>query len=66
MSNKWLLAAFGLYPQSLASSTKRELYFPNSFSIRRIGIKTYWTGLEALAAVPASVTRFGPWDMVYG
>lgn len=65
MSDKWLPAALGLYPQSLAPSVKRELYFSNSVRVNP-GIKTHWTDLGALPIVTKLATGFLSQDMLIG
>lgn len=60
MSDKWLLAALGLYSQSLAPSVKRELYFLSTVVLSQILGLRLWVDLEALSTAPESPTRFWP------
>ena len=67
MSDKWLLAALGLYSQSLAPSVKRELYFLSTVVLSQIlGLRLFGLIWKHFPLPLNHPLGSGQWDVLIG
>ena len=67
MSDKWLLAALGLYSQSLAPSVKRELYVLSSVVLSQIlGLRLFGLTWKHFPLPLNHPLGSGQWDVLIG